>query len=44
MASKQNYECEKQMMFDTVKAELEEKTRRLEEDKNNVDFRYLSFF
>jgi len=38
MASKQNYECEKQMMFDTVKAELEEKTRRLEEDKNNVDF------
>ena len=39
MASKQNYECEKQMMFDMVKAELEEKTRRLEEDKNNVDFR-----
>ncbi|XP_023330133.1 breast cancer metastasis-suppressor 1-like protein [Eurytemora carolleeae] len=38
LASKQNYESEKQLVFDGVKAELEEKTRRLEEDKNNVDF------
>jgi breast cancer metastasis-suppressor 1-like protein len=38
LAANQNHESEKQGVFDTVKAELEEKTRRLEEDKNNVDF------
>lgn len=38
MASRQNYESEKQLVYDGVKADLEEKIRRLEEDKNNVDF------
>jgi len=38
LASKQNYESEKQLVYDMVKADLEEKLRRLEEDKNNVDF------
>jgi len=38
LAAKQNYESEKQAVKDSVKAELDEKIRRLEEDKNNVDF------
>lgn len=38
LAAKQNYESEKQLAWDNVKADLEEKIRRLEEDKNNVDF------
>jgi len=38
LAARQNYESEKEMVFDSVKADLEDKIRRLEEDKNNVDF------
>jgi len=38
LAAKQNYESEKQAVKDSVKADLDEKIRRLEEDKNNVDF------
>lgn len=37
MACKQNYESEKELVYDCVKADLEEKILRLEEDKNNVD-------
>jgi len=37
MACKQNYESEKELVYDSVKADLEEKILRLEEDKNNVD-------
>ncbi|MCL4126882.1 UNVERIFIED_CONTAM: hypothetical protein GTU68_021732, partial [Idotea baltica] len=36
-ASKQNYENEVDMLWDMIKGELEEKIRRLEEDRNNVD-------
>lgn len=38
LAANQNYLSEKQMAYDTIKADLEEKIHRLEEDKNNVDF------
>ena len=38
LAANQNYISEKQIAYDTIKADLEEKIRRLEEDKNNVDF------
>lgn len=37
-AANQNYLSEKQLTFDNIKADLEDKIRRLEEDKNNVDF------
>ena len=33
----QNYESEKELVYDSVKADLDEKILRLEEDKNNVD-------
>ena len=32
-----NYESEKELVYDSVKADLDEKILRLEEDKNNVD-------
>jgi len=32
------FQSEKEDLFDSIKAELEEKIRCLEEDKNNVDF------
>lgn len=38
LASNQNYVSEKQLAYDLIKADLEEKIKRLEEDKNNVDF------
>jgi len=37
-AANQNYVSEKQLTKDNIKADLEEKIRRLEEDKHNVDF------
>ena len=37
-AANQNYASEKQLTKDNIKADLEEKIRRLEEDKHNVDF------
>uniref|UniRef100_T1JDS8 Breast cancer metastasis-suppressor 1-like protein-A n=1 Tax=Strigamia maritima TaxID=126957 RepID=T1JDS8_STRMM len=37
LASRQNYESEKAILRDTIQSELEEKIRRLEEDKNNID-------
>eukprot|EP00088_Acartia_fossae_P021145 TRINITY_DN22614_c0_g1_i12.p1 TRINITY_DN22614_c0_g1~~TRINITY_DN22614_c0_g1_i12.p1 ORF type:complete len:260 (+),score=80.38 TRINITY_DN22614_c0_g1_i12:44-823(+) len=37
LACKQNYDSEKELVYDSVKADLEEKILRLEEDKNNVD-------
>ncbi|KAL7645062.1 UNVERIFIED_CONTAM: hypothetical protein RMT77_003440 [Armadillidium vulgare] len=36
-ASKQNYQNEVDMLWDMIESELEEKIRRLEEDRNNVD-------
>merc|ERR1719422_170986 len=38
VAANQNYISEKQITHDVIKADLEEKIRRLEEDKHNVDF------
>jgi len=38
VAANQNYISEKTLAHDTIKADLEEKIRRLEEDKHNVDF------
>ncbi|KAK9503092.1 hypothetical protein O3M35_011736 [Rhynocoris fuscipes] len=37
-AARQNYENEKILLFDSMKEELEEKIRRLEEDRNSADF------
>lgn len=37
VAAKQNYENEKVMLWDLIEGELEDKIRRLEEDRNNVD-------
>ncbi|KAK4307052.1 hypothetical protein Pmani_021158 [Petrolisthes manimaculis] len=37
MASQQNFENEKVMLWDSIESELEDKIRRLEEDRNNVD-------
>lgn len=31
------FQSEKMILYDTVKAELEEKIRRLEEDRHNID-------
>ncbi|XP_064622491.1 breast cancer metastasis-suppressor 1-like protein [Lineus longissimus] len=36
-AAKQNYESDQIILFDSIKAELEEKIRRLEEDRHNID-------
>ncbi|XP_015928964.1 breast cancer metastasis-suppressor 1-like protein isoform X2 [Parasteatoda tepidariorum] len=36
-ASKQNLESEKALMWDSISSDLEEKIRRLEEDRNSVD-------
>lgn len=38
LAANQNYLSEKQNAYDVIKADLVEKIRKLEEDKNNVDF------
>jgi len=38
IATRQNYDSEKELLWDSIKADLEEKISRLEEDKNNVDF------
>lgn len=37
LAAHQNLESDKLQLFDTVRAELEEKIRRLEEDRHNID-------
>lgn len=37
LASVQNYESEKALLWDSIKSDLEDKIRRLEEDRNNVD-------
>lgn len=37
LAAKQNYESEKALLWDSIQCDLEEKIRRLEEDRNNVD-------
>nr|CAD7459593.1 unnamed protein product [Timema tahoe] len=36
-ASRQNYESEKSLLWDSIQGELQEKVRRLEEDRNSVD-------
>lgn len=36
-AAEQNYESEKSLLWDSIKEDLEEKIRRLEEDRNSVD-------
>ena len=38
MATEQNFQSEKELLWDYIKADLEDKIRKLEEDKNNVDF------
>jgi len=38
LAAQQNYQSERQITQDTIRSDLEEKIKRLEEDKNNVDF------
>jgi len=38
LATRQNYDSEKELVWDSIKADLEDKIHRLEEDKNNVDF------
>merc|ERR1712106_621485 len=38
LAANQNFMSEKQLAYDGIKADLEDKIKRLEEDKNNVDF------
>jgi len=35
LAIRQNYESEKQLLYDSIKSDSEEKIRRLEEDRNN---------
>ncbi|KAK3597393.1 hypothetical protein CHS0354_040118 [Potamilus streckersoni] len=37
LASEQNMRSEKMILYDTLKQELEEKIRRLEEDRHNID-------
>lgn len=37
LAAQQNLESDKELLYDTVKNELEEKIRRLEEDRHNID-------
>lgn len=36
-ASRQNFESEKSLLWDSIKSELEDKIRRLEEDRNSID-------
>lgn len=36
-ASNQNFESEKSLLWDSIKGELEDKIRRLEEDRNSID-------
>lgn len=38
LATEQNFKSEKGLLWDSIKADLEEKIHILEEDKNNVDF------
>merc|ERR1712110_1172835 len=38
IANEQNFKSEKGLLWDSIKADLEEKIHKLEEDKNNVDF------
>ncbi len=38
LATDQNFQSEKELLWDSIKADLEEKIHILEEDKNNVDF------
>merc|ERR1712043_74940 len=38
LANEQNFKSEKELLWDSIKADLEEKIHILEEDKNNVDF------
>ena len=38
MATEQNFQSEKELLWDYIKADLEDRVRKLEEDKNNVDF------
>lgn len=37
LAAHQNLESDKLQLYDTVRGELEEKIRRLEEDRHNID-------
>lgn len=37
LAAQQNFESEKELLWDSIKADLEEKIHILEEDKNNLD-------
>ncbi|XP_046982298.1 breast cancer metastasis-suppressor 1-like protein-A isoform X1 [Schistocerca americana] len=37
LAAQQNLESEKSLLWDSIQSDLEEKIRRLEEDRNNVD-------
>ncbi|CAC5378471.1 BRMS1 [Mytilus coruscus] len=37
IGSKQNMESEKALLYDSIKADLEDKIRRLEEDRHNID-------
>ena len=36
MASKQNFESEKMLLYDSLKEDFEEKIRRLEEDRHSL--------
>jgi len=38
IANEQNFQSEKDLLWDSIKADLEEKIHMLEEDKHNVDF------
>jgi len=38
LANEQNFKSEKELLWDSIKADLEEKIHILEEDKSNVDF------
>lgn len=38
VATEQNFQSEKELLWDSIKADLEEKIHILEEDKTNVDF------
>ncbi|XP_062570222.1 breast cancer metastasis-suppressor 1-like protein [Saccostrea cucullata] len=37
LAAQQNLESEKELLYDSVKGELEDRIRRLEEDRHNID-------
>merc|ERR1712141_533269 len=38
LATQQNFQSEKRLLYDSIKEDLEEKIHILEEDKTNVDF------